>query len=136
MLVAENILLQILSGCYFPVMLHRWIFILIATLITACTDNSVPNGRIRVKNDFRGEKHSTFTVSGGGGSFTLRSGEFAIMPPGTTYLSFSYNGEKGLELYQVQCPEIKGSGITINLIDVHEGRIAGGCYTVGHEKKK
>ena len=118
-------------------MLQRWIFPLcVCVSIVACADNSVPDGRIRIRNDFRGEKHSTFTVSGGGSSYTLRAGEFALMPPGTTSLSFSYYGEKGLELYQVVCPEIEGGGITINLIDVHVGRIAGGCYTVGYEKKK
>ena len=118
-------------------MLPRLIFTLLLCLAaSACSDTPVPDGRIRIRNDFRGEKHSTFTVSGGGGSFTLRSGEFAIMPRGTNFISFSYYGEKGLEQYQVQCPEIKGSGITINLIDVHVGRRAGGCYTVGHEKAR
>ena len=118
-------------------MLQRWIFILFLFLLpSACSENSVPDGRIRIRNDFRGEKYSTFTVSGGGSSYTLHAGEFALMPPGTNYLSFNYYGEKGLELYQVQCPEIKGKGITINLIDVHVGRMAGDCYTVGHEKKK
>lgn len=115
--------------------MRPWAFILLlVTFLTCCADNPVPDGRIRIRNDFRGEKHSTFTVSGGGASFTLRPGEFAVMPPGTTFLSFNYYGEKGLELYQVQCPEIKGKGITINLIDVHVGRIAGGCFTVGHAK--
>ena len=97
-------------------------------------DEAVPDGRIRVKNDMRGSEYTTIEVSGGGSYYTLKAGERTLMPPGTRTLNFTLQEENHTRYYQVECPEITGKGISINLIDVHVGRIAGGCRLVGANK--
>ncbi len=90
----------------------------------------VPEGRIRIKNDFSGSQFSTFRVSGGGASYSLKAGEAALLPMGTTSISFNYPGRDGQRSYRVQCPGGKRSGFTIKVLDVHSNRLPGGCETV------
>ena len=109
------------------------ISVALATVLLASCDtfSSVPSGRIRIKNKLSGEEYSTYTVSGGGRSYTLSAGEEALLPSGTYYFSVNYPARDGNRSYQVQCPSDSKLGITVALIDVHSNRIAGGCETVG-----
>ena len=105
--------------------------LILATILGGCDAFvSVPDGRIRIKNDFSGSEYSTFRVSGGGASYTLRAGEAKLLPKGTRSISFSYAGRDGQRNYRVQCPGDRRSGFTIKVLDVHSNRLPGGCETV------
>jgi|GEM_PF-1260428 len=96
-------------------------------LIPGC-ESDVPAGRIRIKNDFRGKVDSTIKVQAGGSNHVLTAGQSVILPEGTTSIIFSYtSSKKGTREYGVRCPADLQRGITIKLIDVHMGKIAGGC---------
>ena len=93
--------------------------------------SSVPTGRIRIKNDLGGKEHSSYTVSGGGMTRTLRSGESVLLPSGTRRFSINYRAREGNRHYSVQCPGDSKLGITIRLIDAHSNRMGGRCQTIG-----
>ena len=108
-------------------MLIAGAFILAA--LTQC-DPSVPPGRIQIKNDSQDSEYNVVQISGGGSSFSLKPGEYHLLPQGTTSISFSRAYKDYVRRYQVSCPGDLTDGITIKLIDVHLNRIAGGCKTV------
>lgn len=120
-----------------PCPLSRWrvamfTFILtIGTSLSGC-DRSAPNGRIRVKNDSEDSSYNVVQVSAGGASYSLKPGESAILPKGSTMIYFSRAYKEYTRSYKVECPPLKESesGITVKLIDVHLNRMRGGCKTV------
>lgn len=104
-------------------------------LLCSCESfNSVPAGRIRIKNDSQDREYNILLISGGGVSFGLKPGQDKLLPGGTTNISFRREYKDHVRTYEVSCPEGLESGITIKLIDVHTNRIAGGCKTVGANK--
>ena len=113
----------------------RLLVVVLMGLLSRCDSaSSVPPGRIRVKNDFWGEEYSTIKVSARGARYTLKSKESVLLPAGTTTIEFSYSDQKYTRRYRVECPSQRDKGITINLLDVHLNKIAGGCETVWAEK--
>ena len=110
-------------------LLRRGVVItLVAALATAC-EPAVPDGRIRIRNDFQDREYNILEVSGGGARFSLAPGEHHLLPGGTRRISFSRRYRDHTKRYEVECPAVHRSGITIKLIDVHLNRIAGGCKT-------
>jgi hypothetical protein len=87
-----------------------------------------------VKNDSQDRDFNVVQVSGGGRSYALRPGEFALLPGGTRAITFSRQYRDHTKTYQVECPSRLTRGITIKLIDVHLDRIAGGCRTVSSSR--
>lgn len=109
--------------------------ILMLLIVSGCeTLSSVPEGRIRVKNDSQDSDYNILTVYGGGVSLSLKPGEAKLLPAQSTSLTFRREYKDYVREYEVRCPENIGKGITIKLIDVHVNRIAGGCTTVSANK--
>ena len=105
----------------------------ILAVLSAC-EPSVPNGKIRIKNDSQDSTYNTLSVSGGGVSCSLSPGEACFLPKGTRNIGFSRQYSDYTRYYQVSCPPLAGSGITIKLIDVHLNRMSGGCQTTSATK--
>lgn len=95
----------------------------------------VPPGRIKVKNDFGGDKYSTVEVSARGVRYVLKARQSVLLPKGSSIIHFGYQGPKEYREYSVECPDNPQKGILIKLIDVDSGRIAGGCRTAWLEKR-
>lgn len=101
--------------------------------LNAC-EEPVPDGRIMVKNDSEDAEYNIVKVSGGGAYHTLKPGDYALMPKGTTTLYFSRQYAQFTRRYTVSCPSRVGKGVWMRLIDVHLNRIKGGCTTVSASK--
>jgi hypothetical protein len=117
-----------------PSIIKLLAFLLVPITFGGCLGESVPDGRILVKNDCRDRKYNVIQVSGGGAYYTLEPGETALLPKGANSISFSRQYADHVKRYMVQCPRILDSGIVIKLIDVHVNRIAGGCTTVSYSR--
>lgn len=109
-------------------------FIFFLLLVSGCSGEPVPNGRIRFINDTQDSEYNKVSVSGSGIDATLKPGEYVTFPSGTESFSVSRAYKDYTRSYSVQCPPIKGEGIRIKMIDIHVNRIAGGCKTVGASK--
>ena len=107
----------------------RRIFLILCIGFAVGCEPAVPDGRIRIRNDFQDREYNILEVSGGGARFSLSPGEFHLLPGGTRRITFSRRYRDHTKRYEVTCPPVKGAGITIKLIDVHLNRIAGGCVT-------
>jgi hypothetical protein len=103
------------------------IFSILACIALLGCEPSVPDGRIRVKNDSQDATYNVVKVVAGGSSYTLKPGESTLLKKGTTSLSFSRAYRDYERRYHVTCPAKLEKGISIKLIDVHLNRIAGGC---------
>ena len=105
-------------------------FLLGVCFLSGC-ESSPPNGRIRIRNDIQDESYNIVSVSGGGASYRLKPGEFALMPRGTTTMYWSRAYKDYTRSYTVECPRLdeRKSGIILKMIDVHLNRMAGGCVT-------
>jgi hypothetical protein len=104
--------------------------VMAALILAGCMGESVPDGRILIKNDSRDREYNILKVSGGGANLTLAPGQTGLLPKGTQSISFSRQYSDHVKRYRVQCPKTLKSGIVIKLINVHVNRIAGGCTTV------
>ena len=122
----------------FIVRYRRFLYIGLALVFLSACDvfERVPAGRIKIKNDFGGEKWSTIDVAARGSRYRLKARESVLLPRGTTLINFSYQGPKEHRQYTVECPEVLEQGIVIKLIDVDSGRISGGCRTVSAQRRK
>ncbi len=109
--------------------------IMMVCLIAAlgCGD-SVPDGRILVKNDSGDREYNIVDVSGGGALFSLSPGDSRLLPKGTSSFSMSRAYRDHTKYYSVECPRELPRGISVKLIDVHVNRIAGGCRTVSSSR--
>lgn len=98
--------------------------------ITGC-ESAPPNGRIRIRNDIQDARYNIVKVSGGGAAYTLKPGEFALMPKGTKTMYWSRAYKDFTRNYTVECSSLNEnkSGIIIKMIDVHLNRMGGGCVT-------
>ena len=113
----------------------RWLVVVLLTVNLCACEEKVPAGRIRVMNTSDDQEYNVVEVSGRGTHYSLNPGEFGLMPKGTTDLTFSRRYATYTRTYHVHCPAALGDGITIKLIDVHMGRIAGGCETIDASKE-
>ena len=116
---------------------RRTVFFTLFMLLTASTvgcGDSVPDGRILVKNDSGDKEYNIVDVSGGGASFSLSPGDTRLLPKGTSSFSMSRAYRDHTKYYSVECPRELSRGIAVKLIDVHVNRIAGGCRTVSASK--
>lgn len=102
--------------------------LLLLLAFVAC-EESVPDGRIRFKNDSQDSEFNVVDVSAGGAVVSLKPGESILLPPRTSSISVSRQYRDYVRRYQVSCPYNLKKGITMKLIDVHLNRIAGGCTT-------
>lgn len=100
----------------------------VASLSSGC-ESSVPEGRIRIKNDSQDREFNVVEVSGDGFSQALSPGQSMLAPPGTTTIEFARAYDNYTRRYRVECNRQITRGITVKLIDVHLNRIAGGCVT-------
>ncbi len=112
-------------------------FAVLMVCLPACsTDEPVPYGRIRIKNDLNDRGYNQIVVSAGSSTYTLDSKESVLLPPGVTSIVFNRRYFEFLNRYEVECPANIKEGITIKLVDVHFNRIAGGCETVRTQKTR
>jgi hypothetical protein len=114
--------------------LTRTLLITFAALTVVACEKSVPNGRIRIKNDSQDREYNVVEVSGGSRSCTLAPREHCLLPEGTQSISFSRRYKDYTRHYHVSCPRFRGPGFTIKLIDVHLNRMRGGCKTTSASK--
>ena len=99
-------------------------------VLSACMSDSVPPGRILVKNDSQDKRFNVISVSGGGLARSLSPGEKVLLPKGTRNFSVRRQYENFVRAYSVACPPLGSKGLSVKLIDIHLNRIAGGCQTV------
>ena len=102
--------------------------------LSGCLGESVPTGRILVKNTSEDKTYNIVEVSAGGRSYSLKPGDKALLPKGVTTIYFSRNYADHTKRYTVQCPANPANGIAMKLLDVHLNRIAGGCKTTKYSK--
>ncbi len=104
---------------------------ILSLIITSlgCSQDSAPPGRILVLNTSQDKSYNVVEVSAGGRRYSLRPGDKALVPKGTTTLNFSREYQDHTKRYTVECPANPRQGITMKLLDVHLNRIAGGCKT-------
>jgi hypothetical protein len=104
----------------------------------ACADPDSPEFGILVKNDIRDETYNVIRIDNvktkNGRkwlSFNLSPGDrHHITYKNITALRFSRRYARYTQYYEVECPGGLSKGVAMKLIDVHLGRIAGGCKTV------
>ncbi|MCB0359360.1 MAG: hypothetical protein KDD44_06980 [Bdellovibrionales bacterium] len=111
--------------------------LLVATLmlLPGCTGPDIPPGRILVRNDILDSSYNSFSIDrvrtdGGylGYRKTLQPGESALLPvSGIRGIRFTRKYEHFARVYEVRCPPKLEGGIVMKLIDVHTGRLQGGC---------
>ena len=117
--------------------LQRFLILFSLFCLSNCElGSSVPQGRIRIKNDSQDKNFNILQVYGGGASFALKPGESKMLPAGTNSFSFSREYQDFTRNYSVECPNFNAGskGITVKMIDVHTNRIGGGCKTVSAGK--
>ena len=107
----------------------RVALLLLITITLLGSEPSVPDGRIRIKNDSQDSEYNVVQVTGSSFSHTLAPGEATLLPRGVRNISFSREYKNYTRRYQVECPAALTKGITIKLIDVHLNRMPGGCVT-------
>lgn len=110
-------------------------FTLLACQLCGCTEEGVPEGRIRVKNEIMDREYNTIQVYASGASYSLAPGEKALLPKGSTQITFYRAYRNYSREYVVQCPAELKKGISMKLIDVHMNRLPGGCQTVSAQKR-
>ena len=76
--------------------------------------SSVPDGRIRIKNDSQDSDYNILTVNGGGVSFSLKPGETKLLPAQTTSITFRREYKDYVREYEVQCPEVIKGGLLLS----------------------
>jgi hypothetical protein len=100
-----------------------------------CVRDSVPDGRILVKNDSQDREFNVISVLGGGQYSILKPGERTLLPPGTKTFTATRRYEKFTRRYTVACPPIQGDGIVVKMIDMHTNRMPAGCKTISASKE-
>jgi len=111
------------------------ILVFLALVLTSCSsDSSIPKGRIQVRNDSQDKTFNIVEVKSSGRFYSLLPGDSELLPQGASKIFFSRAYKDHVKRYIVQCPEKLESGIQIKLIDVHTGRLPGGCKTIAAYK--
>ena len=112
------------------------VFFVFVCILTGCDilGESVPDGRILIKNDSQDREYNVLKGYGGGVSFALKPGETKLLPGRTTRISFRRDYKDYTRTYEVTCPDNIKRGITIKLLDVHLDRMSGGCQTTSANK--
>lgn len=100
-----------------------------------CSQESVPDGRILVKNDSQDREFNVISVLGNGKYAILKPGEHVLLPPGTRSLTATRRYATYTRRYSVACPKIEGPGIVIKMIDMHTNRMPAGCKTISASKQ-
>lgn len=106
----------------------------VAMFAAGCLGDSVPDGRILIKNDSQDREFNVISVLGGGMYSILRPGERVLLPPGTQSFTAQRRYETFTRRYSVWCPKLEGDGIVIKMIDMHSNRMPAGCKTVSASK--
>jgi hypothetical protein len=107
----------------------------IGFLCHGCSRESVPEGRILVKNDSQDREFNVISVLGNGKYAILKPGERVLLPPGTRFVTATRRYATYTRRYSVACPPIEGPGIVIKMIDMHTNRMPAGCITVSASKE-
>ena len=103
---------------------------LVVTVAAGCRSGPpIPAGQIRVENETMDRSYNVIRVSGGGATYTLSPGEWADLGRGVRSFTLSRAYRDYTRSYSVSCPELKGRGIRIRMIDAHTNRLPGGCET-------
>ncbi len=101
----------------------------------SCQRASGPPGHLLIRNDIQDKQYNEFVVDdvhvkGARTSFrkTFRPGDEVVLPQkSVTKLRFTREYEGFSRVYIVSCPKNLSVSVTIKLIDVHTGRLNGGC---------
>jgi hypothetical protein len=107
----------------------------LAVVSSGCLGDSVPDGRILVKNDSQDSEFNVISVLGNGRYAILKPGERVLLPAGTRSLTATRRYATYTRRYSVACPKIEGPGIVIKMIDMHTNRMPAGCKTIGASKE-
>ncbi len=102
----------------------------LVALVSCDSFISPPAGQILVKNDSQDREYNIVKLSASGVSYTLKPGDSELLPKGVTKISFSRAYKDHTKQYTIKCPDQLTKGIMIKLIDVHTGRLPGGCKTI------
>ena len=120
-------------------MLERTLFIMVigmlGCLCQGCSSESVPDGRILVKNDSQDREFNVISVLGNGKYAILKPGERVLLPPETRSITATRRYANYTRRYSVACPKIEGPGIVIKMIDMHTNRMPAGCKTISASKE-
>ena len=111
------------------------IVLVFALTSQGCDDNDGPPGHLVVRNDILDEKFNKITIDNivaksglVGYRATLKPGDRVVIPnKGVTSIRFTRKYESYSRVYVVKCPENPQESVTLKLIDVHTGRLNGGC---------
>jgi hypothetical protein len=101
-----------------------------AIVAIGCSHESVPSGRIMVKNDSRDPEYNVIVVSAGSQHFTLKPTQGTLLPKNTRFFTVQRAYRDFTRYYSVDCPPPGSSGTFIKLVDIHMKQIDGGCRTV------
>ncbi len=104
-------------------------------LLSSCGGSDVPPGQVLIRNDILDREFNEVVIDqvgvrSGGVPFrkVLKPGERSLLNvKGVTRMRFSRKYRDHTNVYHVQCPGRTTEGILIKLIDVHTGRLPGGC---------
>jgi len=112
----------------------RQLSVSLVIVAVGCLGDSVPDGRILVKNDSQDREFNVISVFGNGKYAVLKPGERVLLPPGTRSITATRRYATYTRRYSVACPTIEGSGIVIKMIDMHTNRMPAGCKTISASK--
>ncbi len=117
--------------------IRRWILSLLlpALCLLGCQTESGPPGKITLRNDIQDSSFNEVVIdqvatTAGPVSFRikLKPGEHTVIPhKKVRTLRFTRRYKDFSRVYLVSCPELNTESITLKLIDVHTGRLPGGC---------
>ncbi|MCB0343739.1 MAG: hypothetical protein KDD66_01410 [Bdellovibrionales bacterium] len=117
--------------------------LLLLLWMCACSEDSGPPGHLLIRNDIQDKQYNEFVidsveVKGARSGFRrmLAPGEKVVLPQrAVTRLRFTRKYKDYSLVYIVSCPKDLTQAVTIKLIDVHTGRLQGGCSLVRKGKK-
>ncbi len=101
----------------------------------ACESHEGPPGKVLIRNDILDKEYNRVEIDNvatksGPTTFRklLKPGEKIVLPfQKVTAIRFSRAYKDYTRVYEITCPGEEGEGYTLKLIDVHTGRLHGGC---------
>ncbi len=107
-----------------------------ATALVACSGDTVPPGRVLIRNDILDKEHNSYVIdqvvtSAGLMPFrmTLKPMQKVLLPyKEIKSLRFARAYQDYTAVYEVRCPgKPDQAGFLLKLIDIHLNRMSGGC---------
>ena len=109
--------------------------LLLSVVCGGCNSHEGPPGKVLVRNDIQDSDYNIVEIDNvatkaGPTTFhrRLKPGEKVVLPfKKITAIRFSRTYKDYTRVYEVRCPGEDSPGYTLKLIDVHTGRLQGGC---------